>query len=96
MTDQNTEDIDRDALGFEILGATPDERRQLIMILHRLPRSHRKSLKELRIIKESEWNVFINRLNKAAGLASLGAPEPVLIRHQWLWRHRTLPAPGRG
>jgi hypothetical protein len=82
MTGQNTEDIGRDALGFEIVGATPEERRQLVLILHRLPRSHRKSFKELKIIMESEWNLFINRLNTAAGLASLGAPEPVLIRER--------------
>ena len=82
MTDENTEDIPTNVLGFEIIGATPEEKHQIVMMLCRLPMSHRKAFKELRIISEPEWKAFISRLSTAAGIASLGAPEPLLIRER--------------
>ncbi len=82
INDSNKKPSTGDILGFKIVGATSEEENQLIKILCYLPKSHRKAVKLLRIINESEWNDFLIHLSKAAGITSVGVPEPMLIRER--------------
>ena len=67
---------------FQIEGATPEEENQLIMVLCYLPKSHRKTVKQLIIISQAELESYIDRLRTLAGFIRGPSQAAVLIREK--------------
>ena len=68
---------------FKILGATPEEHHQLIMTLCYLPKSHRKAVRTLAILSESDWeSLIIDEFKKLAGFAGTNIQGVILVRER--------------
>jgi len=64
MVNDSNEEPSPHVLGFEIMGATPEEEHQIIMMLCYLPKSHLKVVKQFIIVSVPEWESYVDDLRK--------------------------------